>query len=104
MHKYIPLTLDPVAVETCIQAAMGQPIDACVGVDAAYHIAGFALGKLVPCDHPQPVGFAPVDVAEKVALLRKLQAPADVVAAPEIPWYLIWQVVKEIVERYLSGK
>lgn len=103
MHKYIPSTLDSSAVDTCINALLGQAVDACHAVDSAYHLMGYTLGKIVPCGH-LVVGVAGLTPKEKADALRTLVAAPDVVAAPEIPWYLIWQVVKEIVERYLQGK
>jgi len=103
MHKYLPAKLETEAVDTLIDAVTGVKVDLCLLVDAAYHVEGYVLGKLVPCDHPIPMATASLTPREKADLLKQLVAPADVVAAPEIPWALIWQIVRQIIDQYIKG-
>lgn len=101
MHKHLPDNLDSDCVETLISAITKRDKLTCEIVDCAYHVAGFAIGKVVPCVHP-PVGGQDLSDEDKVSALKTL-LPAQSVAAVDIPWLLIWAIVKEIVDKYLQG-
>ncbi len=101
MHKHLPETLESHCVETLISAITKGDKYTCEIVDCAYHVAGFAISKAVPCVHPTPVGA--VATEDKVAALRTL-LPSQTVGAIEIPWLLIWAIVKDVIDKYLAGK
>ena len=103
MHKHLPDNLDSDCVETLISAITKRDKLTCEIVDCAYHVAGFAIGKVVPCVHPTPIGVGALSDEDKVAALKTL-LPAQAVAAVDIPWLLIWAVVKQIIDKYLQGE
>lgn len=103
MYKYLPSQLDAAAVDTLI-AVIGGKVPLSDAVDAAYHVGGFALAKIVP-ETPR-VGAVDMSDEHKVELLTRLKnhyagEPA-LVAAVEIPWTLIWALVQQIVNKYLG--
>lgn len=104
-YKYLPSQLDADAVNTLI-GLIGGKVPLSDAVDAAYHVGGFALAKIVP-EAPKAGATAPQTDEEKVALLTRLKnhyaGEPDLVAAVEIPWALVWMLVQQIVNKYLQG-
>jgi len=103
-YKYLPNHLDADAVNVLI-AIVGGSVPLSDTVDAAYHVGGFALAKIVP-ETPR-VGAAEMTDKEKVELLVRLRnhyaGQPDLVAAVEIPWALVWMIVQQIVNKYLQS-
>lgn len=103
MYKYLPNQLDAGAVDTLI-AVIGGKVPLSDAVDAAYHVGGFALAKIVP-ETPK-AGAADMSDEHKVELLTRLKnhyaGEPDLVAAVEIPWALVWMLVQQIVNKYLG--
>jgi len=104
MYKYLPNQLDAGAVDTLI-AVIGGKVPLSDAVDAAYHVGGFALAKIVP-ETPK-VGAVDMSDEHKVELLTRLKnhyaGEPSLVAAVEIPWALVWMLVQQIVNKYLEG-
>jgi len=104
MYKYLPNQLDAGAVDTLI-AVIGGKVPLSDAVDAAYHVGGFALAKIVP-ETPK-VGAVDMSDEHKVELLTRLKnhyaGEPSLVAAVEIPWALVWMLVQQIVNKYLQG-
>ncbi len=106
MHKYLPETLDPQAINDLL-GFYGGKIPLCDAVDAAYHVGGYALGRFIPCEHPPVMGAAAsLSEDEKVALLNGLKEHTEPnrVGAIAIPWLLVWSLVQQVVEQYLRSK
>lgn len=103
-YKYLPSQLDADAVNTLI-GLIGGKVPLSDAVDAAYHVGGFALAKIVP-ETPKVGSAEPTD-EEKIALLERLRnhyaGDPAMVAAVEIPWALVWVIVQQIVNKYLQG-
>jgi hypothetical protein len=103
-YKYLPDQLDADAVNVLI-AIIGGGVPLSDTVDAAYHVGGFALAKIVP-ETPK-VGAASLSDKEQVELLIRLRnhyaGEPFLVAAVEIPWALVWMVVQQIINKYLQG-
>lgn len=104
MYKYLPNQLDADAINTLI-AVIGGKVPLSDAVDAAYHVGGFALAKIVP-ETPR-VGTVVMSDEHKVELLTRVKnhyaGQPDLVAAVEIPWALVWMLVQQIVNKYLEG-
>lgn len=103
-YKYLPNQLDADAVNVLI-AVIGGGVPLSDTVDAAYHVGGFALAKIVP-ETPR-VGAVEQTDKEKVELLVRLRnhyaGEPSLVAAVEIPWALVWVIVQQIVNKYLQS-
>lgn len=100
-HKYLPKELDSSAVELVVTAVVSGGVDLCEATDAAYHIEGYVLGKLIPCDHAPKANVCPETMTkeEKAEKLRLLTAKAG---ATEIPYWAIWLVIRQIIDSLLS--
>lgn len=102
-YKYLPNQLDADAVNTLI-AVIGGGVPLSDTVDAAYHVGGFALAKIVPETHAGRLGQTDKEKVELLVRLRNHYAgQPDLVAAVEIPWALVWMIVQQIINKYLQG-
>lgn len=125
-RKFIPTALDASAVESVIKFISGNDeVPCCEAADAAYHVGGFVLHQFVPNDHPTPtpptvaskagVKCGPYDNNDKEECVKALtslkekccgKSPTEVkeMKDPSIPWYMLWTILRDVLDRYLRDK
>ncbi len=98
------------------QPSDGHTHDARQVVEAGYDVLGYVLAEMLGSPQPTPVGAAaPQTNEEKAALLEQAKAHADATAKPAkgkaktaavgaVPWSLIFELVKQLIEEFLVKK
>lgn len=108
MSKYYPDTLDMQAVNDLISFYQGnKPVPEVI--ESAWHVGGYALKQFVPVEQ-HPVGAAcdepvcPSD-CEKIELFNAIKKSVDPgkVSAIEIPWAMVWLIIKQVIDKYIAG-